>query len=120
MKMERHPKLQKQNFKIDEIALVLIVAVLTIFASFADRKAGHIDAQEITEIIMDDHYFSFASGGVIDESRLKNLQEMRYEDLKKSLNTNKDFCMYIEDGHGNIIMEKGSSRLGKDGLYCGQ
>ena len=112
--------MQKSNFKIDEITLVLIVAVIAIFASIYGKlnKPPGMEAEKITEMILDNHHVSFATNGVIDENKLKEIKNMNYNDFKKSLNAQNDFCIYIEDENGNILLAKGSSKLNGDGLYC--
>ena len=118
--MKPHKKQLKSNFRIDEIALVLVVAVLAIFVSVYEKSNDikKIDAGQITEIIMDDHYLSFASNGVIDDSKLKEIQKMDYTTLKSQLNAKNDFCMYIEDENGNVIVAKGSSKLSREISHC--
>ena len=118
MKQHKHQK-QKPNFKIDEIVLVLVVALLSIFISF--YKTGEpkgMDAEKITEMILDDHVVSFANKGVVDENKLKEIQNIGYEDFKRSLNVKNDFCIYLEDENGEIILAKGSSKLNNDGMVC--
>lgn len=118
--------MHKQNSKpkkIDEILLVLIVAIIIIFVSVygkinKTRDKQTMEAEKITEIILDNHGMSFAKGGVIDENKLEEIKSINYDDFKKSLNAKNDFCMYIEDANGNIILAKGSFKLNKDGLYC--
>lgn len=120
MKQHQILKQQKSNFKIDEIMLVLIVALIAMIVSLNNKfdKPSEMEAEKITEIILDNHGMSFASGGVIDESKLNEIKNINYDDFKKSLNAKNDFCVYIEDGNGNVILVKGSSKLNRDGLYC--
>ncbi len=103
------------NFKIDEIALVLIVAIIAIIFSISNKsnEPSKMEAERITAMLLDDHGISFASGGVIDENKLKGIQNMDYLDFKNSLKAKNDFCIYIEDENGNIILAKGSSKLGE-------
>ncbi len=110
----------KSKQKIDEITIVLIVAlgILVISLSSTDNKPDGIEAEKITAMILDDHAISFASGGIVDESKLQSVQNMPYADFKDTLNAKKDFCIYIEDGDGNVILVKGSSKLTRDGLHC--
>ena len=112
--------MQKPNFKIDEMILLLIVALIAIVVVVNDKlnEAGGTEAEKITEMILDDHTISFANNGVIDESKLKEIQSMDYNDFKNFLKVKNDFCIYIEDEDGNIILSKGSSKLAKDGIYC--
>lgn len=109
--------------KFDEILLILIVAVIIMFVSVYDKigKSGNgrmTEAEKITEILLDDHGMSFASGGVIDEGKLNEIKNISYDDFKKSLNAKNDFCIYIEDEYGRIILAKGSGKLSEDGLGC--
>ena len=67
---------------------------------------------------MDDHDLSFASGGVVNSDKLALIQKMDYDHLKDYLNVNSDFCLYLEDEKGEIILAKGSSKLNQDGLSC--
>ena len=112
--------MQKSKFKIDEITIAIIVILIASVISIYEKthKPKTSEAEKITEIIMDDHGMSFASNGVIDENKLKEIKNMNYADFKKSLNAKNDFCMYIEDQNGNIILVKGPINLNKDGLHC--
>ena len=110
----------KSKFKIDEITLVLIVAVTAMIVSVYNRanEPTGMEAEKITEMILDDHSTSFINGGIVDENKLKEIKKINYADFKKSLNVKNDFCIYIEDENGDLILTKGSSKLGRDGLYC--
>ena len=110
----------KSNFKIDELILVLIVAFIALFISFYDKaNEPEIHAEKITEMILNDD-LGLASNGIVDESKLRKIQNTKYESLKKSFNAKNDFCMYIEDENGNIILAKGSAKLSQDGLFCSE
>ena len=116
----RNKSQNKPNFKIDEITLVLIVAVIAIIVSIYDKNAqpNQIEAEKITGLILGNREASFASNGIVDAIKLKEIQNMDYNKLKIYFNARKDFCMYIEDGDGNVILAKGSSKLSKDGINC--
>ena len=112
-------KMLKPKFKIDEIMLVFIVAVLAMIVSiYYKANESVMDAEKITGLILDNHDVSFATNGIIDENKLREIQLMDYKDFKNSLNAKNDFCIYIEDEDGNIILSKGFSGLSKDGIYC--
>lgn len=112
--------MRKISFKIDEIMLVLIVAVIAIAVSVYDRlnEPAGMEAEKITDMILDDHSISFANNGIIDEKKLAEVQNIDYNDFKKSLKAKNDFCIYIEDENGNVLLAKGSPKLSGDGLYC--
>ena len=110
----------KPNFKIDEITLVLIVAVLAMLVSVYDRlnHTAQIEAEKITGIITDEHSISFASNGIVNEDKLQEFKKMDYVSLKNTLNVNNDFCINVVDGHGDLILSKGSSKFNGDGIVC--
>ena len=109
----------KSNFKIDEITFVLIVAFIAMIVGIYNKTSKpEMEAGKITEVILDNHAISFASNGVIDENKLSQIRNMDYKEFKSYLNAKNDFCIYIEDGNGNIILAKGSSKLGNEGMHC--
>lgn len=110
---------QKQKFKIDEITLVLVVAITIIVITISQKNNQPTDeAGKIMKIIFDDNLAALPNDIVIGQKELEKMQGMDYEQLKKYLNMKKDFCLYVEDENGNIIMSKGSSKLSRDGIYC--
>ena len=111
--------MKKLNFKIDEINLVLIVAVVAIIFGVYQDRHNHpaFDAEKITGLLMDDHEISFAGGGVVNSNKLAEIQKMEYSQLKSYLKINNDFCMYLQDINGTIIISKGSKKL-SDGVAC--
>lgn len=109
----------KSKFRIDELALVLIVAVMAMIAgAYKNSGMNDTDAEKITEMILDSHAISFANNGVVDQNKLAEIQGMHYEELKKSLKARNDFCVYLEDENGNIILVKGSGKLDGKGISC--
>ena len=110
----------KFNFKIDEILLVFIVAIISIVVVVFDKlnEPAEMEAEKITEMILNEHDISFANNGIVDENKLKEIQNMDYKDFKNSLKAKNDFCVYIEDENGNLLLAKGSSKLNGDGLNC--
>ena len=121
-KKMKHNKIpiKKFNFKIDEIVLVLMVAIVAIavISYEKSRSISPIEAEKITAMILDDHEISFVNGGVVNESKLREVQSLDYKELKEELNAKKDFCIYMEDENGNIILDKSSEKLSKDSSAC--
>lgn len=104
--------MKKPNYKIDEIVLVFIVVVIVMIVSVYDQnKSKTFEAEKITSLLLDEHVFSIANNGVVDKNKLQEIQSMDYEEFKNNLNAKKDFCVYIEDENGGIILAKGSSKL---------
>ena len=110
----------KSKFEIDEVvvvlALILLIFIIDIYPKSNKPKVE--EAEKLSNLLTDDHGVSFASGGVIDQNKLQEVQNMDYNSLKKSLNAKNDFCVYVEDGNGNLILSKGSSKLNKDDINC--
>lgn len=119
MKMKQKEQL-KANFKIDELAIVLVVALIAIAVSVYEgsKKVSNIEAEKITGLILDGNEISFASGGVVDQGKLNQVKGMDYKELKNYLNAKQDFCMYMEDENGNILLAKGSPKLSEGGEAC--
>lgn len=111
-------KKRKIDWKVDEITLVLVVAFIALAAGIYSKISNPpvIEAEKITGMLMDRHSVSFATNGVIDQDKLNEIQKMDYNEFKRSLDVKNDFCVYVQDGDGNIIISKGSLALSKDGL----
>lgn len=45
----------------------------------------------------------FITGSKVDEGRLTQASNIRYEDLKDLFGVSSDFCIYFEDDEGNIV-----------------
>jgi len=104
--------MRKLNFKIGKINLLLIAGLLAVIAAiYAELNKPAMEAEIITSMILDDHKASFANNGIVDQTKLEKIRNMDYEDFKKSINAKNDFCVYMEDEKGNVILRKGSDRL---------
>ena len=110
--------MSKPKFKIDEITLVLIVALIAMIVGIYEKNNQTTvkEAEKITDNILENNAISLVSNGVINEAKLTEIKNMDYEEIKKMLNIDEDFCIYIEDENGNVILNKGSAELSKDGV----
>ena len=110
----------KTKLKLDEFMILLIVAFIVMAFAVHNRgkELAKEDKEKITSLISDNQAFSITNGGIVDENKLKEIQNMDYNDIKKSLNAKNDFCIFIEDGNGNVIISKGSTKLSRDGIPC--
>ena len=117
MKKHVHKKL---NLRIDEIVLLLIIAVLAIVLTFYAKRSEpkQLDAEKITGMLLDDHDLSLASNGVVDANKLQQFKKMDYLSLKNSFKVKNDFCIYVVDDKGSLILSKGSSKFNGDGIIC--
>jgi len=112
--------MSKSEFKIDELALVLIVAVMAMIAGIYNKinETSVMEAEKIAETLLDDHPASFANNGIIDENKLNEIQDMDYKEFKAFIKAKNDFCIYIEDENGRIITAKGADKFNEDGMAC--
>ena len=117
-KKQNSKKAEKPRFRIDEIGLVFIVAIIIIAITISQKANPGNDAGNTMKIILDGDLAVLGRNGVINQAELEKIQGMNYEQLKKYLNMKNDFCLYIEDENGNIILAKGSAKLSRDGIYC--
>jgi len=109
----------KFSFKIDEIALVFLVAFIIIMVTaYGKLNQPAIGPEKITDLIMNNKGVSFVDNGVLNENTLNKIQDMDYDAYKASLNLKDDFCVYLEDENGNIILSKGSSKLDNGDIVC--
>ena len=110
-----HKKQPKKGFpkRFDEITLLLIVVFIAVTATIITKsyKNGDNEAEKITESI-------FSNGNVIDGNKIMQIQKMDYPDLKKSINAKGDFCIYLEDDKGQVILAKGTSKLSTGEVNC--
>ena len=106
----------KKGIKIDEIMLVLMVALIALVISMYGkaRETPKMAVEKITTKLVK----SSLQSPIIDEKELNEIRQMNYSQLKEYFDVKKDFCIYIEDENGKVILAKGSPDLTKDGLYC--
>lgn len=112
--------MKKLNFRIDEIILIAVVIVVAVAVGFYDKsqKAEYVEAEKIISIVLDGGDLGFANNGTIDEAKIREIEGMDYRELKQKLNAKRDFCVYIEDEKGNVVLAIGSPKLNSDGLSC--
>ncbi len=107
------------KYKIDEIILVFVVLVIIIGISVQEkgRQPQKADPEKILSLVLNDA--SVKDGiTVFDQKKLNELEGMDYNAIKKILNVGGDFCMYLQDGEGSVLLVKGSPKLSEDGIKC--
>ena len=99
--------------------LVFVVLVIIIVVSLQEKsvQVQKADPEKIISLVLKD---SNLDGGIIvfDQKKLNELESMDYATIKKILNVGDDFCMYLQDGKGSVILAKGSPKLSEDGIKC--
>ena len=119
----------KKKRKLGELWLVLVVAIVIVVTSLLTPQSDE-GLQEEAETILDEltngDEHTFAVNGVFQEEILAKISGMSYKELKDSLNVENDFCIYFEDGGGNLVEVKdglrsvGSDAIVIDGRPCGE
>lgn len=112
---------------MDEFWFVLIIAIIIIFFSAASQKDTlREEAESLTSELTNGGTYSLATGGAIQEQKVDKLAKMNYNELKKVLEVESDFCVYFEDQNGNLIEVKdgvesfGSEIIELNGKPCGR
>ena len=95
------------NRKMIIAGIVIIIMIVVIFARL-NSKSSKEDMEKLVNRLIDKE---IAPNGVITQSGVADLQKMDYEDIKSSLKPGSDFCFYIQDEKGDIIVRKGSEEL---------
>ena len=104
----------KEKKKIDEVTLILLIAIAVIIISFLGKSQPAVqEASRISKIVLNNP--GIEGSNVIDEKKLTEIRNMDYQSLKQSLKANRDFCILIKDEKGNVILSKGSPSLNREG-----
>lgn len=127
-------KRKAQSWSID-IALATIIFIGAFFMFYlllgtnTDSKAGNLKEEAyvvIKQITNEDSLVKVVEGNEVSVSKLNNLKNMDYDELKKRLKVTGDFCIYIEDEKGNLVVINnsfkgiGAPTIGLDGTPCSQ
>ncbi len=102
-----------QTWSIDIIiAVIIFVLIISVFyAILSSRSESTVtdlraESQTVSAKLRDESVNS-ATGimvdGVIQEDKLKELCQLSYEEVKRKLGIEDEFCIYIEDQEGNIV-----------------
>ncbi|MBI2558940.1 DUF1933 domain-containing protein [Candidatus Woesearchaeota archaeon] len=123
-----------QSWSMD-IALAAIIFIGAFFVFYSllgtntDTKAGNLKEEAyvvIKQITNEDSLVKVVEGNEVSVSKLNDLKNMDYDELKKRLKVSGDFCIYIEDEKGNLVVINnsfkgiGAPTIGLDGTPCSQ
>lgn len=106
-------KLKAQSWSVD-ILLAVIVFMVAFFIVYGilntnpNAKAGSLkqEASDVVKQIASEESLIRVvdDNNEVNESRLGELKNMEYIELKKKLRVEGDFCIYFEDENGNIVL----------------
>jgi hypothetical protein len=123
-----------QSWSID-IALGVIVFTAAFFVFYAllnanpNAKAKNLqeDASSvIKQVASEEAPLRIVDNKEINISRLNELKNMSYEELKRKLRIEGEFCIYMEDEKGNLVLINnsykgiGSPNINLSGTPCSQ
>ncbi|HLC49823.1 MAG TPA: hypothetical protein VJI97_00160 [Candidatus Nanoarchaeia archaeon] len=102
---------KSQSWSID-VALGFIIFMSAFFIAYTminsndDVKVDSLKKQSLTiikQVTSEDSNLKVVDNNEISDQKLDELKDMDYEDLKRKLRADKDFCIYIEDENGNLV-----------------
>ena len=127
------------NEKSQAWSLDVILAVVIFIGAFflyyvlvsdnpASKTSGLRDDATliIKQVATDTGGISVVDNRELNETRLGHLKNMNYDELKSILRSEGNFCIYIEDEKGNIVLINnsyrgiGSSDINISGIPCSQ
>ena len=128
-----NPKIA-QSWSIDiALGVVVFMAAFFIFYTLLDSnpnaKASKLKegaSLVIRQIGSEDAPLSVVSNNAINLSRFNELKNLSYDELKRRLRIEWDFCIYIEDEKGNLVLMNnsykgiGSPDINLSGTPCSQ
>lgn len=123
-----------QTWLID-IALGVIIFLAAFFVFYAllnanpSSKATSLKEEASTvikQVASEEAPLRIVDGNVVNVSKLNQLKNFSYEELKRTLRIEGDFCIYLEDEKGNIVLINnsykgiGSPDINLSGTPCSQ
>ncbi len=126
-------KLKAQSWSID-IALGVIIFMAAFFIFYAllnanpNTKASNLkeEASIVIKQITSEGQIRIIDNNEINISKINELKSLSYEELKRRLRIEGDFCIYLEDEKGNLILINnsyrgiGSPNINLSGTPCSQ
>ncbi len=90
------------------VFMVIMILFFGIMSSMSTPERGERlskDAELITKALTGEGDDSIVKENKLDEEKVSSfvMDSSRYQELKKELGVNGDFCIYFEDGQGNLV-----------------
>lgn len=95
-----------------DIALAVIIFIVTFFIIYGiitnkttdDISSLRQEAERVSkEATSQSSSLSIVNGKALNETKMQNLLEQNYSDIKKKIRIENEFCIYFEDEEGNLI-----------------
>ena len=125
---------KSQTWSIDiTLAVIIFIGAFFIFYLLlyqnSNTKASNLKDEAlviIKQISSGDSSMKIVNKNELNISKINELKNLSYEELKQRLRVEGDFCIYIEDENGNILLLNnsfkgiGSSNINISGTPCSQ
>lgn len=121
-------KSKAQSWSMD-ITIGVIVFIVAFFIVYSllnpDQKAKASELKEeastvIQQIASEEAPLRIVDNNEIKEERLNELKSLSYDELKRKLRVEGDFCIYIEDDKGNIVpIDSTHKGIGSSKIFIG-
>jgi len=105
-------KLKAQSWSLD-ISLGLIIFISAFFIVYSllnenpNTKAKQLsdDATVVLkQLTSEDALYRLVDNNEVNATKVRDLKNVNYEELKRRLRIEGDFCIYFQDDKGNIIL----------------
>ena len=127
-------KLKAQSWSIDVVlGIIIFMVAFFIFYSIlnSNPNATASNLKEQASIIIKQTTAEGSAVAIIDNQELNitkfsQLKNLSYDELKRTLRVEGDFCIYLEDEQGNILLVNnsyrgiGSPNINLSGAPCSQ
>ena len=112
-------KTPRRKLQVLFVMFLILVFGIAFFREFVRRTNQEIAGPgEIADSIILSGNPGRAPSGYITDTQLRLMQGMNYEDMKRQFNLQRDFCIYIEDANGKILLAKSAAKLDLDVQAC--
>ena len=125
---------KSQSWSIDIIlGVIIFMAAFFIFFALLNAnpaaKANNLQEEAaivIKQVVAEGSPLGVISNNEVDISKLNDLKNLSYDELKRRLRIEGDFCIYFEDDKGNIVLINnsykgiGASSINLSGTPCSQ
>lgn len=123
-----------QSWSIDiTLGVIVFIAAFFVFYSLLnanpDAKAKNLQEEAsliIKQVASEEAPLRIVDNKEINVSRLNELKNISYDELKRKLRIEGDFCIYLEDEKGNLVLVNnsykgvGSPDINLSGTPCSQ
>ncbi len=113
---------RSQAFSMD-IMLAIVVFLGAIFITYSILQGGkggtvkelEKDASNVLgNLASQDNELGIVNGVELNETKVQQLIETTYPEIKQKMRAGNDFCIFLEDDQGNVIYISNQAGIGSD------